>query len=179
MNNRLVKLFIATTLDGYIATKDDSLEWLFKVDGKGDNGISEFYNTVDTIIMGKRTYDWIKIFEPSVAFPYHDRNCYVLTRSNIQNNNEVTFIHHDNIENLISKLKSQSGKHIWLVGGGLVVKTFLELNLIDEIIVTIAPTILGSGIPLFIEGDYNFELTLIRTRTFNQFVELHYQVNKK
>jgi dihydrofolate reductase len=58
-NNRKLVLYIATSLDGYIATEDDSLEWLFKTEGEGDNGYSEFYNTVDTILIGRRTYDWI------------------------------------------------------------------------------------------------------------------------
>ena len=58
-NQRKVVLFIATSLDGYIATENDSLEWLFKVEGEGDNGYSDFYDTVDTVIMGRRTYDWL------------------------------------------------------------------------------------------------------------------------
>ncbi len=52
--SRKVVLFIASSLDGYIATKDESLDWLFQVEGEGDNGISEFYETIDTIIMGKK-----------------------------------------------------------------------------------------------------------------------------
>ncbi len=56
---RKVIVYIATSLDGYIATKDESLDWLFKVEGEGDNGYSEFYDTIDTIVLGRRTYDWI------------------------------------------------------------------------------------------------------------------------
>lgn len=58
-NNRKLLLYIAASLDGYIATEDDSLEWLFKMEGEGDNGYSEFFSTVDTILMGRRTYDWL------------------------------------------------------------------------------------------------------------------------
>ncbi|WP_243156519.1 hypothetical protein [Clostridium sp. C8-1-8] len=68
-NKRNLVLYIATSLDGYIATEDDSLEWLFKIEGEGDNGYSEFYNTVDTILIGRRTYDWI-IEEEKGNFPY-------------------------------------------------------------------------------------------------------------
>ncbi|WP_338322965.1 hypothetical protein [Oceanobacillus halophilus] len=56
---RKLLLFIASSLDGYIAAKDESLEWLYNVDGEGDNGFSEFYDTVDTVLLGKRTYDWV------------------------------------------------------------------------------------------------------------------------
>ena len=56
---RSVVLFIASSLDGYIATKDESMEWLYNVEGEGDNGFSAFYETVDTVLLGKKTYDWV------------------------------------------------------------------------------------------------------------------------
>ena len=59
MNQRKLVLYIAATLDGYIATKDHNLDWLLSVDGEGDNGYSKFYDTVDTVLMGRITYDWI------------------------------------------------------------------------------------------------------------------------
>ena len=77
---RNLVLFIASSLDGYIATKDESLEWLFKVEGEGDNGYSDFYETVDTVLMGKRTYDWVMEQEIE-EFPYKNKECYVFTRS--------------------------------------------------------------------------------------------------
>lgn len=60
-----VKLFIAATLDGYIATLDDSLQWLFDVEGEGDNGYGAFYETIDTVVMGKKTYDWLLREQPN------------------------------------------------------------------------------------------------------------------
>ena len=77
-------LFIASSLDGYIATKDESLEWLYNVEGEGDNGYSEFYDTVDTILMGKRTYDWV-LNQDLKEFPYKNKECYVFTRSFARN----------------------------------------------------------------------------------------------
>ena len=73
-NQRKIVLFIATSLDGYIATEDDSLEWLFKVEGDGDNGYSDFYDTVDTVIMGRRTYDWL-LEQELESFPYEGKEC--------------------------------------------------------------------------------------------------------
>lgn len=59
MGNRKVRLFIASSLDGYIATKEELLDWLEQVEGKGDNGYSQFYETVDTVILGKKAFDWL------------------------------------------------------------------------------------------------------------------------
>ncbi|OIJ17199.1 hypothetical protein BKP37_01310 [Anaerobacillus alkalilacustris] len=173
---RSLVLFIATSLDGYIATKDESLDWLFNVEGEGDNGYSEFYDTVDTILMGKKTYDWIMKHEEG-EFPYKNKECYVFTRSNMDDTEDVSFINED-IVSFTNKLKNQEGKNIWIVGGGDLLQSFVKEKLVDEIILTVAPTVIGNGIPLFKEGSYQLELLLEGTRTFNQFVELHYKVSK-
>ncbi|MDF2587790.1 MAG: dihydrofolate reductase [Anaerocolumna sp.] len=174
INNRNTILFIASSLDGYIATKDDSLEWLFKVDGEGDNGYSEFYDTVDTIVMGRRTYDWI-IEKEMDQFPYKNKKCFVFSKSLKGSNEYVEFIDED-IRAFVEKQKQLDGGKIWIVGGGDLLLDFLKEQLIDEFIITIAPTLIGSGIPLFKEFDTEIELELIGLRRFNQFVELHYIV---
>ncbi|MED3656019.1 dihydrofolate reductase family protein [Heyndrickxia sporothermodurans] len=76
------------------------------------------------------------------------------------------------------QLKSQPSKNIWIVGGGELLHSFIQENLVDELIVTVAPTIIGKGISLFKEGDYQLDLSLKGTRNFNQFVELHYEVKR-
>ncbi|WP_459502409.1 dihydrofolate reductase family protein [Bacillus sp. C1] len=176
MNQRKVVLFIAQSLDGYIATKEDSLEWLFKVEGEGDNGYAEFFETVDTVVMGKRTYDWIMDYEKG-QFPYQNKECYVFSRSIFKDMNDVKFVSED-VVNFINHLKKKEGKNIWIVGGGDLLHTFFKEKLVDELIVTVAPVIIGEGIPLFKVGDYQLDLSLKGTRTFNQFVELHYTVKK-
>ncbi|UNL83332.1 dihydrofolate reductase family protein [Priestia koreensis] len=173
---RNVVLFIASSLDGYIATKDESLDWLYDVEGEGDNGYSEFYSTVDTVVMGKKTYDWI-MNQDFKEFPYENKACYVFTRSSTENTKNVTFINED-LTTFADKLKRQDGKNIWIVGGGELLHFFLKENLVDELIITVAPAILGKGIPLFKEGDYQLNLSLKTMRNFNQFVELHYEVQK-
>ncbi|MBB4822797.1 dihydrofolate reductase [Sporosarcina luteola] len=174
--NRKLILFIASTLDGYIAAKDESLEWLFTVEGEGDNGFSEFYDTVDTVLMGKRTYDWIMKHEVK-EFPYKNKECYVFTRSMNEDTDDVKFISGD-ITHFVNQLKSKDGKNIWIVGGGELLQPFLQENVVDELIITLAPTLLGKGIPLFREGNYQTNLFLKKIRNFNQFVELHYEVKK-
>ncbi|MEK4870816.1 dihydrofolate reductase family protein [Niallia sp. FSL W8-1348] len=169
---RKLVLLIATSLDGYIATKDDSLDWLFKVEGEGDNGISEFYETVDTILMGRKTYDWI-ITHMTEEFPYKNKECYVFSRQENEDTEDVKFIKEDIID-FTNKLKNEEGKNIWIVGGGDLLHSFIKEKLVDEFIITIAPTIIGEGVPLFKEDEYQLELFLKGTRCFNQFVELHY-----
>ncbi|MCB5238645.1 dihydrofolate reductase family protein [Niallia circulans] len=170
---RKLVLLIATSLDGYIATKNDSLDWLFKVEGEGDNGISEFYETVDTILMGRKTYDWI-ITHMTEEFPYKNKECYVFSRQENEDTEDVKFIKEDIID-FANKLKNEEGKNIWIVGGGDLLHSFIKEKLVDEFIITIAPTIIGEGVPLFKEDEYQLELFLKGTRCFNQFVELHYE----
>lgn len=176
-NQRKIVLFIAQSLDGYIAAKGDSLEWLFRVEGEGDNGFSEFFETVDTVIMGKRTYDWI-MNQENGQFPYQTKDCYVFSRSDLHDTDHVKFVNEDSVT-FTDHLKKEEGKNIWMVGGGDLLQMFLKEKLVDELIMTVAPTIIGEGIPLFKTGDYELELSLKGTRTFNQFVELHYVVKRR
>ncbi|CAG9623230.1 dihydrofolate reductase family protein [Sutcliffiella rhizosphaerae] len=172
--HRKVALFIATSLDGYIATKEESLEWLFEVEGEGDNGYSEFFETIDTIIMGRKTYDWVMNYEQN-NFPYKGKECYVFSRNTSLNATEdVTFVN-GNVLELVKNLKKQPGKNIWIVGGGELLHYFINENLIDEYIITVAPTILGSGIPLFKESEKQIKLELLGIKNYGQFAELRYR----
>ena len=174
MGNRKLVLYIATSLDGYIATEDDSLEWLFNIEGEGDNGYSEFYSTVDTILIGRRTYDWI-IEQEKGNFPYKNKKCYVFSKSESGKNENVEFINQDVVE-FTNKIKRLDGGNIWLVGGGNLLHSFIKERLVDEFIITIAPTLIGHGIELFKKNDFELELKLKNIRRFNQFVELHYEL---
>jgi len=174
MNERKLILYIATSLDGYIATEDDSLEWLFKIEGEGDNGYSEFYNTIDTILIGRRTYDWI-MEEEKGKFPYKNKECYIFSKSQSGKDENVEFINQD-VVSFTKKIKRLGRENIWLVGGGGLVQSFIKERLVDELIITIAPTLIGQGIPLFKNNDFEMELELKNIRKFNQLVELHYKV---
>ena len=174
MNQRKLVLYIASSLDGYIATEKHSLDWLFAVEGEGDNGISKFYETVDSILMGRVTYDWIMDYEKG-EFPYKDKECYVFSRTRNDDSQYATFIN-ENIPQFIKNLKNKNGKSIWLMGGGDLLDMFMKEKLVDEIIVTIAPVLIGSGIPLFKNYHFQTSLSLKSINRFNQFVELHYEV---
>lgn len=174
MDRRKLVLFIASSLDGYIATEDHKLDWLFAVEGEGDNGYSRFYDTVDTIVLGRITYDWIMKQEQG-DFPYKGKECYVFSRQERPNTECVKFVH-ENLVSFTNDLKRKQGRNIWLVGGSELLSAFIHERLVDEVIVTIAPVLIGSGIPLFPNNDFQTQLTLRYITRFGQFVELRYEV---
>jgi dihydrofolate reductase len=140
---RPVILFIATSLDGYIARTDGGIDWLFT---DQDYGYREFFSCVDTVVMGRKTYDLSRSFE---EYPYAGRAGYVFSRSRSgQRDEHVQFIAAEPAQ-FVADLRSRPGKHIWLVGGSELVGDFIRQDLIDEYVISIHPLILGSGIPLF------------------------------
>ncbi|GIP26068.1 hypothetical protein J23TS9_11980 [Paenibacillus sp. J23TS9] len=174
-DNKVV-LYIAMSLDGYIALPDDSVEWLDDVKGDGgDNGYADFYNTIGTVIMGRLTYE--VILKLSDDFPYAGKPCYVTTRTPEQYQNEpnVTFTN-EALTELVPRLKNQSEGSVWLVGGGQMVQAFMQEGLMEEAIIAIIPKVLGQGIPLFPNGTppSTFELRQVEQR--GDIVLLHYKV---
>lgn len=147
---RRIILYIATSIDGYIATPDGGIEWLNEIPNpnKTDHGYNTLLDSIDAVLMGGRTYH--EIIGYGVAWPYKDKISYVVSRrdSNVTPNEKVHFIIEDIIAR-ISELKAETGKDIWLVGGGELTTILLNANLIDEMRLCIAPVILGQGIPLF------------------------------
>ncbi len=126
--------------------------------------------------MGKRTYDWV-MKQDLEEFPYKNKECYVFTRSLYEDTENVNFVN-DDLAPFVNKLKNKNGSNIWLVGGGELLNSFIQEGLVDEFVITVAPTILGNGIPLFKEGNHHLELSLKGTKQFNQFIELHYETKK-
>lgn len=173
---RPVVLYIAATLDGYIARENGEIDWLYEVEGEGDNGYSEFYHTIDTVLMGKNTYE--HTFELADQFPYPDKRCYVFSRSEQEPSPHVTFVTED-VSGFIEKLKEQAGSKIWIVGGAEILDVLLKGKLVDEFIIAIIPTILGKGIPLFKEDNPELKLFLTGTKRFGQIVQLHYVVKNE
>ena len=161
------------SLDGYIADKEDDLSFLDIVNKKGeDYGYSDFLNSIDTVITGRRTYDWVidKIGE----LPNKNLNYYVITRNPQANSENIVFFN-GNICNLVGELKNIHGKNIFLEGGGQIVSQFLKNKLIDEFIISVIPIILGNGIRLFTENYPKNELNLISFKAFDTgLLKVHY-----
>ncbi|MFK0525230.1 dihydrofolate reductase family protein [Paenibacillus sp. 7516] len=173
MSNKVV-LYIAMSLDGYIARKDGSVDWLFDVEGDGgDNGYAAFYQTIGTVVMGRTTYE--DVLKLSEDFPYADRPTYVLSRSEQPPAPHVQFTT-EPVESLIPRLQQASDADLWIVGGGQLVQAVMEKRLLHEIEVAIIPKILGEGIPLFPEGIVPSNLKMMGTQTLGQIISIRYQV---
>ncbi|MBI9053708.1 MAG: dihydrofolate reductase [Bacteroidales bacterium] len=151
---RKLKLYIAQSIDGFIATEKGSVEWLNDNENEeiDENayGYLDFYSSIDTTLMGYNTYKEIVNF--GIPFPYPDKKNYVFSKNHEKKeDNPVEFIK-SNIVEFVSNLKQLDEKDIWLIGGGEINKILLNKNLIDEIIITIKSVVLGKGIPLFANG---------------------------
>lgn len=172
---RKIVLYIAMSLDGYIARSNGAVDWL---SGQGevleiDNGYEEFYSTIDTVVMGRITYEQvINELSPNI-WVYEGKKCYVFTEKEYEDNEKVEFTSESIIE-FVSDIKSGLGKDIWLVGGGKLIHEFINKNLIDKYIITIIPTILGEGIPLFIKENSEIKLKLIENKSIDGMIELTY-----
>ena len=146
--NRKLKLYIAASMDGYIAGPDGEIDWL-ETAGNLDYGYHDFYSSIDTTVMGSSTY---KLTLTVDEFPYADKANYVFTRgAPPPDTANVRFVSGD-IASFVESLKSLPGKDIWLVGGGQINTGTLKAGLIDELILTVFPLVLGDGIPLFAPG---------------------------
>ncbi len=140
---RKVILFIAASLDGFIAGRSGEIGWLFT---DQDYGYVEFLRTIDVVVMGRKTYEQVLTFG---KYPYKGIEGYVFSRSRAGAKDEnVTFFSGD-VSKLIQSLKAKPGKDIWLMGGSEMIRPFLEQDLVDEFVISIHPIILGDGIPLF------------------------------
>lgn len=171
---RKVILYIATSLDGYIASPDDNLDFLSVVEQEGeDYGYAQFIETVDTVIVGRKTYD--KVLSMGFDFPHTDKESYIVTRTAKPAIGKVQF-YTENIKTLILKLKEQEGKNIFVDGGAEVVNLLLKDNLIDEFCISIIPVLLGGGIRLFQNNRPELPLKFIRSETFKSgLVQVWYQ----
>jgi len=151
---RRIILNIACSLDGYIAREDGSIDWL-PTDG-GDFGMKKFMDSIDTVLLGRTTYEQILTFD--CAYPYTDKKSYVFSRNSGENKENIEFV--SDMIDFAKKLVESPGKDIWLVGGGEIISAFLKAGLIDEIILSEIPIVIGSGIPLFknISEDIKFDI---------------------
>jgi dihydrofolate reductase len=167
-----VILFIAASLDGYIAGPDDDLSWLFT---DADYGFSSFYGEVDTLVMGRGTYEVIRSFGD---WPYPGKRNVVVSRSaDIEVDTPETELFCRELPELLGRLSAEGCNRVWLVGGGELVRSFLEQGLLDEITVSMHPILLGKGVPLFPGGFRRTLLLLKDTKTFEGgLVQLNYHV---
>lgn len=165
-----VSAFIATSLDGYIARPDGSLDWLFAAaptggEGAEDYGYGEFLASVDTLILGRNTYDTVRTFEP---WPYTGKQVVVLTTRPI----DIPAALQDTVRSaagspaeVVARIAGAGGRHAY-VDGGQTIQRFLDAGLLERLIVNTVPVLIGEGIPLFGRTRGDIRLAHVRTRTY-------------
>lgn len=170
---RKIILFIASSLDGYIARESGDINWLFT---DQDYGYTEFYAQVDTLIMGNKTYQQVLSFG---EYPYNDKDVFVFSKTKSgETDNKAKFVNSDWLS-FIKTLRQSHGRDIWLVGGAQLIHFFLQHHFIDELIISIHPIILGSGIPLIVNvPSMETKLKLKNVKGFDTgLVQIFYNFN--
>ncbi len=171
---RKVILYIAMSLDGFIATKDNSIDFLSLVEKAGeDYGYNDFVQLVDTVIVGRKTYD--KVIEMGYEYPHADKKIFIVTRNAKPSKENIQYYSGD-LTQLVNELKKQPGKHIYCDGGSEIANELMKNELIDEFIISIIPTLLGNGIKLFKDGRPGLNLSLLTTKQFDTgLTQLHFK----
>ncbi|UCS94951.1 dihydrofolate reductase family protein [Echinicola marina] len=173
---RKVSLFIASSLDGYIAKPNDDLSFLSLVEKEGeDYGYAQFTNTIDTLIIGRKTYDYVlREIGPS-HYDNGQRDVYVITRTPREKTGRTSF-YTGSLVDLVKQLKSQDGKHIYCDGGAAVINELLRHDLVDELIISVVPVLLGDGTRLFKDGRPEQLLEFVKAETFDTgLIQLNYK----
>ena len=176
--------YSATSIDGYIADSDNSLDWLFEIDEGTDNPFGAFFSGVGAFAMGAATYEWVLANDNLIEEPqnwhdmYGDVPCWVFTHR------ELPLVPDANIFLVSGDVRpvheamtvAAQGRNVWLAGGGDLVGEFADAGLLDELILGVAPVTLGSGAPVLPRRLSSRELALTHVAQFGQFAYLTYAV---
>ena len=178
-----VSVYIATSLDGFIARHDGAIDWLNEANSTvpedEDCGFPAFLNSIDTLIMGRKTFEQVLSFG---NWPYGKKPVVVLSHRSISfppNLPDIVTHSSESPRDLIKRLSIEGVKHVY-VDGGNTIQGFLSSGLIDEITVTVIPVIIGDGIPLFGSLDKDIKLTHLHTIAYDfGFVQTTYSVKNQ
>ncbi len=170
---RLVKYFVASSLDSYISRKDGGVDWLFM---DQDYGMKAFFDSVDVAVMGRKTYAKALELSPNgVQFP--GMKSYVFSHLMPKGRQENIEVVSDPPETWLKSIRARAGKDIWLVGGGEMVREFLQKKLVNEIGISIHPRLLGDGVPLYAQPYPETELEMVRSKQYpSGLLQVFYRV---
>ncbi len=165
--------YIACSVDGYIARRDGDVGWLFH---DQDYGFRDFIAGVGAVVMGRTTYEQILSFGD---YPWPEIEGWALSRTRAGELDANVRFESGNLSNLVSGLKARQDNNIWLVGGGQVVREFLQRDLVDQLVLSVHPLILGDGIRLFPPQTPQQVMSLVETQAFDtSLVQLTYQCTR-
>ena len=167
--------YVASTLDGFIASPDGSFD-KFLWDDEVVNDFFASYAWFDSVLMGRKTYD--VAYKQGITNPYPDLKTYVVSRSLEASPDPNVTVVRDNVEELAKSLKAENDKPVWLCGGGNLAAQLFNAQLIDKLIIKLNPLILGEGIPLFTGAVKSANLDLTETKAYDCGISVrHYTVN--
>jgi len=171
-----VVLYIATSLDGFIADRDGGVDWLEQhaAAADGDYGYAEFYRSIGALVMWRTTYDQVRGFGD---WPYPGKPTVVFTHVRPDADRPDVSFTADDPAAVVASLREHTDGDLWLVGGGRLIASFREQGLIDKIILTVIPVLLGEGVPLFVGAQPEKALRLSDVQRFESGIaQLHYRV---
>lgn len=173
---RKTALFIAMSLDGYIAKPNDDLSFLKPMEKEGeDYGYADFTSGIDTIIIGRKTYEYVVREIGASHYDNGQRDVYVITKTERPPTGRTIF-YTGSLAGLVGRLKSEPGKDIYCDGGASVINELLRHDLIDELTISVVPVLLGGGTRLFQDGYPEQTLDFLDAQTFDTgLVQLRYR----
>lgn len=176
MKQRNTVLFIAMSLDGYIADANGRVDWLEGQNSEeGDgNSYDNFIREIDTVVMGWNTYRQIATELSPQQWVYEGLTSYVLTHRKIEKMDGIIFTDESPC-GLVRRLRRKPGKDIWICGGASTAGQLMKEGMIDRYHISIIPTLLGSGIRLFDSLKGQIKLKLVRSQVYNGIAELVYE----
>lgn len=181
--DRKIIVYIATSADGYIARPDGDVGWLNRLPDTADHGMGKFYKTIDTILYGRKTYDWAVAYQrksgqKTSVFDDKVAN-YVFSRKPPKKAEPAVKFVSQSVKAFAKRLRAMPGKNIWLMGGGGIIASFLDAGEIDEFEVYVVPVFIGKGIPLVAPRHRDVLLHLRSAQSYpDGVVRLHYDVPK-
>jgi len=168
-------VYVAVSADGFIARRDGTVEWLDRPRPKGNYGMAAFYRSIDTCVLGRKTYNLSVSF--GMAEGYAGKKNYVFSRTLSKAASPKVNIVSEDVRVFAERMRSERGKNIWLVGGAELVAAFLDSGQVDEFIIHVIPTMIGDGIPLVAPRHRDLGLKLLATKKFpDGVVKLHYAI---
>jgi len=166
-------VYIAVSLDGFIARSDGTIDWLGLVERAGeDYGYQHFHNSIDTVVIGRKTYDQVLGFD---SWPYAGKRCVVMTHARPVSLHGEEFFD-GSAEELVGSLREGGARRAY-VDGGMVIQQFVAAGLLSDMTISVIPVLLGEGIRLFGKTGRDVPLTLVRSKAFESgLVQLEYRV---
>jgi len=173
----------AISADGYIARPDGDVEWLNRIPSKSDYGLAKFEAGVDTILMGRKTYDWSMRYYRKIGKPKGVWNkrltYYVFSRKPPRTSPAAIQFVSEPVKTFARRLRETPGTNIWMMGGGGLIASFLDAGEIDEFLIHMMPVLIGEGIPLVAPRHRDIPLKLIGSKKYpDGVVGLHYGVSR-